>query len=183
MTLCRRGHPGSHHHHHHVPVLVSLSYSLDHSGFSQESEERLNRDQLRRCITHGEKRIELLQTVVSELASHREEMDRQLKEKTPDAIALTFTSALMKAAKVFFGVMQGGRTAAQKTEAKQLSVLLKQRRELRQRLHGCSEGFELTLTMEIVRLSRQLRRAARAQVDQRRRALEEELATAWKQGL
>ena len=49
-------------------------------------------------------------------------MDRQLKEKTPDAIVLTFTSALMKAAKVVFGVMQGRRTAAQKAEAKQLAV-------------------------------------------------------------
>ena len=37
--------------------------------------------------------------------------------------------------------------------------------------------------MEIVRLSRQLRRMARVQIDQRRRFLEEELAKAWKQGL
>ena len=126
----------------HVPVPVSLSYSLDHTGFSQASEERLNRDQLRKCITHGEKRVELVQAVASELESHREEMDRQLKEKTPDAIVLTFTSALMKAAKVVFGVVQGGRTAAQKTEAKQLAALLRQRRALRQRLHGCSEGMD-----------------------------------------
>ena len=40
----------------HVPVQVSLSYSLDHTGFSQGAEERLNRDQLRKCITHGEKK-------------------------------------------------------------------------------------------------------------------------------
>ena len=53
----------------HVPVQVSLSYSLDHTGFSQAAEERLNRDQLRKCITHGEKRVELLQAVVSELES------------------------------------------------------------------------------------------------------------------
>ena len=106
----------------HVPVQVSLSYSLDHTGFSQEAEERLNRDQLRKCITHGEKRVELVQAVASELESLREEMDRQLREKTPDAIVMTFTSALMKAAKAVFGIMQGvrGRTAAQKAEAKQV---------------------------------------------------------------
>ena len=91
----------------HVPVQVSLSYSLDHTGFSQAAEERVNRDQFRKCITHGEKRAELVQVVASELESLREEMDRQFKEKTPDAIVLTFTSALMKAAKVVFGVMQG----------------------------------------------------------------------------
>ena len=61
----------------HVPVQVSLSYSLDHTGFSQASEERLNRDQLRKCITHGEKRVESAQAVASELENHREEMDRQ----------------------------------------------------------------------------------------------------------
>ena len=79
--------------------------------------------------------------------------------------------------------MQGGRTAAQKAEAKQLAALLRQRRALRQRLHGCSEGMDLALTMETVRLSRQLRRMARVQVEQRRRFLEEELAKAWRQGL
>ena len=104
-----------------------------------------------------------MEAVASELESLREEMDRQLKEKTPDAIVLTFTSALMKAAKVVFGVMQGRRTAAQKEEAKQLAALLRQRRALRQRLQGCSEGMDLALTMEIVRLSRQLRRIARVQ--------------------
>ena len=138
----------------HVQVQVSLSYSLDHTGFSQAAEERLNRDQL--------KRVELVQAVASELGSLREELDRQFKEKTPDAIVLTFTSPLMKAAKVVFGVMQGRRTAAQKAEAKQLPALLRQRRALRQRLDGCSEGMDLALTMEIVRLSRQLRRTARA---------------------
>ena len=35
----------------HVPVQVSLSYSFDHTGFSQASEERLNRDQLRKCMS------------------------------------------------------------------------------------------------------------------------------------
>ena len=45
------------------------------------------------------------------------------------------------------GVMQGRRTAAQKTEARQLAAPLRQRRALRQRLHGCSEGMDLTLTM------------------------------------
>ena len=103
----------------HVPVQVSLSYSLDHTGFSQGAEE-----------------------------------------KTPDAIVLTFTSALIRAAKAVFGVVQGGRTAAQKAEAKQLAALLRQRRALRQRLHGCSEGMDLALTLEVVRLSRQLRRMA-----------------------
>ena len=91
----------------HVPVQVSLSYSLDHSGFSQEAEERLNRDQLRKCITHGEKRVELVHAVARELESLSEEMDGQLREKTPDAIVTTFTSALMKAAKAVFGIMQG----------------------------------------------------------------------------
>ena len=167
----------------HVPVQVALSYSLDHTGFSQGAEERLNRDQLRKCITHGEKRVELVQAVTSELESLSEVMDRQFREKTPDAVVVTFTSALMNAAKAVFGVMQGGRTAEQKVEAKQLAALLRQRRALRQRLHGCSEGADLALTMEIVRLSRQLRRMARVQRDQRRRFLEEELATAWKQGL
>ena len=140
-------------------MQVSLSYSLDHTGFSQGAEERLNRDQLRKCITHGEKRVELVQAVTNELESLSEVME------------------------AVFGVMQGGRTAEQKAEAKQLAALLRQRRALRQRLHGCSEGMDLALTMEIVRLSRQLRRMARVQVEQRRRFLEEELAKAWKQGL
>ena len=95
----------------HVPVQVALSYSLDHTGFSQGAEERLNRDRLRKCITHGEKRVELVQAVTSELESLSEVMDRQFREKTPDAVVVTFTSALMKAAKAVFGVMQGGRTA------------------------------------------------------------------------
>ena len=43
--------------------------------------------------------------------------------------------------------------------------------------------MELSLTLEIVRLSRQLRRTAREQAEQRRRFLEEELAQAWRQGL
>ena len=40
-----------------VPMQVSLSYSLDHTGFLQAAEERPNRDQLRKCITQGEKRV------------------------------------------------------------------------------------------------------------------------------
>ena len=71
----------------------------------------------------------------------------------------------MKAAKVVFGVMQGDALPLKKQRQDNWQLLLRQRRALRQRLHGCSEGMDLTLTMEIVRLSRQLRRTARAQVE------------------
>ena len=97
-----------------------------HTLWINASEERLDRDQLRKCMTHGAKRVELVKAVTKELETLSVEMESQFNECAPDALAATLISALMRAAKVVFGVKQRGRTPAQSADAKQLAVLLRQ---------------------------------------------------------
>ena len=118
----------------HVLVQVSSSYSLDLTGFSQAGVWGEARSGPAAQVRDAWE--EKNGAVTKELETLSVEMESQVNECTPESLAATFI--FIRRAKVVFGVKKEGRNSAQRADAEQLAVLLRQRRALRQRLHGCS---------------------------------------------